>query len=181
MSVKKLKVGFLLAGLVSLGYVAYEKFVNIDVNEVVVVDSELNVNVIDSPMSQLKESSKQDSSSNIHSNLASEEIERVLNGENKKNEENLFDKIKEIFPELKDQVDQYQFAIEEQSKLVDAYRKKVLERNEFIKEGGNSAGMDLELEYEKEALLASAKELGKEAVIINEAIREQAENMKSYN
>lgn len=81
------------------------------------------------------------------------------------------------FPQLKDDVVTYRSAVKMQRDNVELYEAQVSERNKLAAANRSiSSGSDSELAYQRDLLLEQAKELGKQAMLLNEAIRNAAYN-----
>lgn len=81
------------------------------------------------------------------------------------------------FPQLEDDVVTYRSAVKTQRDNVELYKAQVSERNKLAAANRSiSSGADSELAYQRDLLLEQAKELGKQAMLLNEAIRNAAYN-----
>ena len=81
------------------------------------------------------------------------------------------------FPQLEDDVTTYRSAVKAQRDNVEIYEAHVSERNKRVAANkSTSPGSDTELTYQRDLLLEQAKELGKQAMLLNEAIRNAAYN-----
>ena len=92
-------------------------------------------------------------------------------------EDKYYDFIIENFPELTTQVNAYRHDIKEQRLKVSAFSDHMKERNEQVKNSKNiDAGADKALQVQQQILLQEARRLGKQAMALNQAIREAAYN-----
>ena len=101
-------------------------------------------------------------------------IEDSLNGNRNDELSAALEKIKTVFPHLKQEINEYQSDVATQKIEVSNYKDLVAERNEYIKTGQVPAGLKAQLEQRREDLLAESKLLGQRAVEINRAIRDAA-------
>ncbi|ATC96214.1 hypothetical protein [Pseudoalteromonas tunicata] len=81
------------------------------------------------------------------------------------------------FPQLKDDITTYRAAVKTQREQVEIFEANISERNKRIATSRFiPAGSDDELIYQRDLLLEQAKELGKQAMVLNQAIRDAAYN-----
>lgn len=103
-------------------------------------------------------------------------IEDSLNGNEKESRSATLEKVKAIFPHLKQEITEYQDDVASQHIEVSNYKDLIAERNEYVKSGQVPAALEAQLEQRREDLLAEAKLLGQRAIEINRAIRDAAAN-----
>ncbi|WDD99085.1 hypothetical protein [Thalassomonas actiniarum] len=108
-------------------------------------------------------------------------IEDTLQGHQQKAQKEALEKVKTLFPQLKEEIETYQHNVAQQRAQVEDYQALVEQRNEQIKGGHVPTALTDKLAERRENLLASAKVLGQEAVKVNEAIREAASQYASVN
>ncbi|WP_281559067.1 hypothetical protein [Thalassomonas sp. RHCl1] len=108
-------------------------------------------------------------------------IEDTLQGHQQKAQKEALEKVKTMFPQLKEEIETYQQNVARQREQVADYQDLVKQRNEQIKGGYVPSALVDKLAERRENLLASAKVLGQEAVKVNEAIREAASQYASVN
>ncbi|CAM4216181.1 hypothetical protein [Pseudoalteromonas ostreae] len=81
------------------------------------------------------------------------------------------------FPELKGQVNEYREATRIHKERLDTLTNRVKERNkDAIASGSASQSLDDDILYEQKQLVENARLLGKQAMVLNEAIRQVAFN-----
>ncbi|KZN57499.1 hypothetical protein N473_06335 [Pseudoalteromonas luteoviolacea CPMOR-1] len=103
-------------------------------------------------------------------------IEQALS-EDKSKEEHYYDFIVTHFPQLEEQVNDYRDATRIQNERISSLQALVEERNkQALASGEASSGVDQQIMYEREQLIAQAKELGRKGVALNEAVRLAAQN-----
>ncbi|KID54549.1 hypothetical protein JF50_21730 [Pseudoalteromonas luteoviolacea] len=103
-------------------------------------------------------------------------IEKTRNVD-KSQEDQYYDFIITNFPQLKEQVNDYREAARIQNERVSSLQALVEERNkQALVSGTANTGVDQEIMYERELLIAQAKELGRQGMALNEAVRLAAQN-----
>ncbi|ODB35633.1 hypothetical protein BB427_03265 [Pseudoalteromonas sp. BMB] len=86
-----------------------------------------------------------------------------------------FDFVVKSFPQLEEQVTEYRQAIKVQEERLHILSEKVSERNKGVAlTGASSRSLDESLISEQEKLIERAQELGRQAMVLNAAIREAA-------
>jgi len=108
-------------------------------------------------------------------------IENTLQGHQQKAQKEALEKVKTLFPQLKQEIESYQQNVAEQREQVEDYQALVAQRNEQMKSGHVPSALVDKLAERRENLLASAKVLGQEAVKVNAAIRDAAQQYSSVN
>ncbi|WDE05403.1 hypothetical protein SG34_000170 [Thalassomonas viridans] len=98
----------------------------------------------------------------------------TLSGDRRQQQEQALEKVKELFPQLKEEIESYQFETDRQHEKLAQYKQLTAKRNTLVKEGHVPEDLILQLKEEREALLAAAKTLGERGMKINAAIREAA-------
>ena len=78
------------------------------------------------------------------------------------------------FPHLEEPINQYLEKVREQKNQIDEIKEIMVKRNDSFKSGDNVEWLDEQIERKREAALAQAELLGKEAMSINEQIRSAA-------
>ncbi|WP_440056730.1 hypothetical protein ACSLBF_17770 (plasmid) [Pseudoalteromonas sp. T1lg65] len=89
--------------------------------------------------------------------------------------ERYFEFVVKSFPQLEEQVNEYRQALKVQEEHLHILAEKMSKRNKDVElTGAHSSSLDENLIKEQEKLILKARELGKQAMVLNAAIRKAA-------
>lgn len=98
-----------------------------------------------------------------------------MSGDRRQNQEQALEKIKEFFPQLKEEIESFQSETNKQNDKLSQYKQLTAKRNALVKDGHQPDELIQELKEQREALLVAARVLGERGMEINKAIRDAAE------
>lgn len=111
----------------------------------------------------------------LEEDFISSEIQKALNNEVDYSGGGPLEEIKELFPEISNQIDTYQSNVFGHKEILKEFKTLSEHKNQLLRDGQHVPEyLDYEMELKRDELMLAAQALGKEAMEVNAAIRRQA-------